>query len=199
MTWTTDTPHIDGVAWWRDGRKTGIAFDYDPDAVDRIKQIPSRKRKYDPGLRCWYVLDGDEADVVIDALLAYTGGTSHFSEGRPDWITERADWITTRGWEKKRERQEDDREQRQQRRGRQREHRRGRREQRERNRAGEGSSSGFAPKSHGPYAVLNLTNDAPPELVAAAYRALAKLHHPDAGGDEERMKAINNAFEELTQ
>lgn len=53
--------------------------------------------------------------------------------------------------------------------------------------------------SSGAYAVLHLGSDAPPELVKAAYRTLARIHHPDAGGDPERMKAINNAYEELTK
>ena len=29
------------------------------------------------------------------------------------------------------------------------------------------------------------------------YRRLSKLHHPDCGGDEEVMKAINNEHDEL--
>ena len=34
---------------------------------------------------------------------------------------------------------------------------------------------------------------APPELVEGAYRILARLHHPDAGGSREAMQAINGA------
>ena len=30
-----------------------------------------------------------------------------------------------------------------------------------------------------------------------AYRRLAQIHHPDCGGDEETMKAINNEHDEL--
>lgn len=34
-----------------------------------------------------------------------------------------------------------------------------------------------------------------PQEVTRAYRALARLHHPDTGGDPDRMKAINAAYE----
>lgn len=33
--------------------------------------------------------------------------------------------------------------------------------------------------------------------ISAAYRRLARLHHPDVAGDEERMKWINAAYREL--
>lgn len=49
----------------------------------------------------------------------------------------------------------------------------------------------------GPYAVLHLAPDAPPEVVKAAQRALAMLHHPDRGGSEADMKRINNAADEI--
>lgn len=47
------------------------------------------------------------------------------------------------------------------------------------------------------YAALHLLPTAPPQVVHAAYRALSLIHHPDAGGDVERMKAINNARDEI--
>jgi curved DNA-binding protein CbpA len=52
------------------------------------------------------------------------------------------------------------------------------------------------------YAVLGLRRDADPAVVAAAYKALAKKHHPDvAGGDKhaaaEKFNAIHAAFEVL--
>lgn len=50
-----------------------------------------------------------------------------------------------------------------------------------------------------PYAVLHLLPTAPAELVRAAYRVMAQLHHPDKGGDDLTMKRINNAFEALTK
>src|SRR5215204_7707994 len=33
--------------------------------------------------------------------------------------------------------------------------------------------------------------------IGAAYRRLARVHHPDVAGDEERMKWINAAYREL--
>lgn len=49
-----------------------------------------------------------------------------------------------------------------------------------------------------PYAVLHLLPSAPPELVKAAYKALAQIYHPDkTGGDDETMRAINAAYERL--
>jgi hypothetical protein len=43
------------------------------------------------------------------------------------------------------------------------------------------------------FAALHLAPTAPPELLAAARRVLARLHHPDAGGDHQAMIAVNNA------
>ena len=48
------------------------------------------------------------------------------------------------------------------------------------------------------YETLHLLDSAPLEVVTAAYRALSLLHHPDRdGGNEEKMKAINNAIDEI--
>ncbi|WP_354698265.1 hypothetical protein DSM112329_03933 [Paraconexibacter sp. AEG42_29] len=51
-----------------------------------------------------------------------------------------------------------------------------------------------------PHAVLGLPADASIEEATAAYRALAKAHHPDVAGDPrsaEVMARINAAFDEL--
>ena len=54
------------------------------------------------------------------------------------------------------------------------------------------------PKAGDPYQTLHLLPSAPPEVVKAAYKALATLHHPDKpGGDGERMKVINDAYRRL--
>jgi curved DNA-binding protein CbpA len=47
------------------------------------------------------------------------------------------------------------------------------------------------------FAVLHLRPTAPPPLVDSAYRVLARLNHPDSGGDGENMKKINMAYERL--
>jgi hypothetical protein len=45
-----------------------------------------------------------------------------------------------------------------------------------------------------PFAVLFLTDDAPLEVIIGAYRALAKVNHPDAGGTDEQMAKLTNAY-----
>jgi hypothetical protein len=48
-----------------------------------------------------------------------------------------------------------------------------------------------------PFAVLHLLPSAPPDLIEGAYRILARLHHPDVGGDPEAMRALNEARDAL--
>jgi hypothetical protein len=52
---------------------------------------------------------------------------------------------------------------------------------------------------HGPYATLHLQPTAPPELIHSAWRCLAKLYHPDHGGNLSQMQKLNAAYEELRQ
>jgi curved DNA-binding protein CbpA len=47
------------------------------------------------------------------------------------------------------------------------------------------------------YAVLQVHPRAEPDVIRAAYRALARKHHPDFGGDGDRMVAINDAWRVL--
>ena len=47
------------------------------------------------------------------------------------------------------------------------------------------------------FAVLHLRNTAPMAIVDAAWRALAKLHHPDKGGSEEEFKRISAAYHRI--
>ena len=49
------------------------------------------------------------------------------------------------------------------------------------------------------YAVLHLLPSAPESLVTAAYRILAKITHPDAGGNTAAMQRINKAKAEIDQ
>jgi hypothetical protein len=49
-----------------------------------------------------------------------------------------------------------------------------------------------APPSH--YEVLGVSASATQAEVRAAYRAAARNHHPDAGGDASRMRALNVAW-----
>lgn len=51
------------------------------------------------------------------------------------------------------------------------------------------------------YDTLKVSRDAPPEVIQAAYRSLARKYHPDRGArtpeSEAAMKAINAAYEIL--
>jgi curved DNA-binding protein CbpA len=48
------------------------------------------------------------------------------------------------------------------------------------------------------YSVLQVHRGAEPEVIRAAYRALARKHHPDFGGEQVRMVAINEAWRILS-
>ena len=50
-----------------------------------------------------------------------------------------------------------------------------------------------------PFAALYLLPSAPVEVVKAAYRALATIHHPDKGGDVATMQRINAAYAAATR
>lgn len=47
------------------------------------------------------------------------------------------------------------------------------------------------------YETLGLAPDATPEQVKRAYRRLARKHHPDAGGDGEAFRRVQEAYETL--
>lgn len=47
--------------------------------------------------------------------------------------------------------------------------------------------------------VLEVRRDSPREVIRANYLRLSRDHHPDVGGDPERMSEINNAYDEATK
>jgi hypothetical protein len=44
------------------------------------------------------------------------------------------------------------------------------------------------------YKMLGVSPSSTWEQIEAAYRAKAKLHHPDRGGDGDTMRALNDAY-----
>jgi curved DNA-binding protein CbpA len=55
-------------------------------------------------------------------------------------------------------------------------------------------SNGYGLGMHDPYEVLQVHRRAEPEVIRAAYRALARKYHPDFGGEPGRMIAITEAW-----
>ena len=52
-------------------------------------------------------------------------------------------------------------------------------------------------KQRDPYEVLGIRPDATPVVVEAAYKGLAKVHHPDKGGDPDEFVEIQGAYERI--
>lgn len=48
-----------------------------------------------------------------------------------------------------------------------------------------------------PYEVLGVPDGADMMVVKKAYRKLAKMHHPDLGGDEAKFKEVNEAYDAI--
>lgn len=44
--------------------------------------------------------------------------------------------------------------------------------------------------------ILGVAQNAPKEAIVAAYRNLAKMHHPDAGGSHTQFTEINKAYQD---
>ena len=49
------------------------------------------------------------------------------------------------------------------------------------------------------YRLLGLSPSASWDEIQTAYRRKAKVHHPDHGGDEDAMRALNEAYQTLKQ
>lgn len=53
------------------------------------------------------------------------------------------------------------------------------------------------PDSDDPYLVLGVRRSAPWEQIVVAHKRLARAWHPDAGGDDDRIRRLNAAYAEL--
>jgi hypothetical protein len=60
----------------------------------------------------------------------------------------------------------------------------------------EGFAALPAGRSDGWWSVLGVAPTADATIIEAAWRVLAKRHHPDAGGDPARFRAIQEAYEQ---
>lgn len=49
------------------------------------------------------------------------------------------------------------------------------------------------------HSILHLLPNAPRLIVDAVWKALAKLHHPDRGGDMETFKKYQEAYDKITK
>jgi len=47
------------------------------------------------------------------------------------------------------------------------------------------------------YRILETENFAPMDVVTRSFHRLVMIHHPDRGGDQEKMKIINSAYDVL--
>ncbi len=54
-----------------------------------------------------------------------------------------------------------------------------------------------SPDTRSPQEVLGVMMGAPLEVAEAAYKARARVAHPDNGGSAEKMKELNKAIEEI--
>jgi len=48
-----------------------------------------------------------------------------------------------------------------------------------------------------PYSELGVKPDDPDELIREIYLKKSLFYHPDRGGDEEKMKKLNKAYDEI--
>lgn len=48
------------------------------------------------------------------------------------------------------------------------------------------------------YAILDVEKTATQKEIKSAFRTLAHTHHPDKGGDEQKFKEINQAYQTLS-
>lgn len=60
-----------------------------------------------------------------------------------------------------------------------------------------GRTTSSTPQTPNDHAILQVAVNAPDYVITAAYKALAKRMHPDAGGNTQEMQRINDAYARL--
>jgi len=148
-----------------DGKGCHIWFEYDPDLVQAIKQVPSNFRKWDGGDKVWYV-DIDwfkDACRFLDSAVNNDLGTKgHHGRERTQKDQQQKRRDPSQEWDDWKR----------------------------------NPFKGTGAKTKTCWEQLHLTEDAPLDLVKAAYRILSKIHHPDVGGDHKRMVEVNLAYKQ---
>lgn len=123
-----------------DGAMATVAFRYDPDAVDLIRQVPGRR--WDADERVWWIR---AALIGMTAQVFTAAGHDVLVDGRP--------WTPPT------------------------------------------TSSGSHKATGSPWNALFRT--LPDRLRQPTYKALARVLHPDAGGDGRLMQELNDTWRDI--
>ena len=173
-----------------------IRFQYDPVLVERIKRLPTHTRSWNPEMGAWWV-DAAWFEVAKRLLTETATSDDHRrcrNGWRPDAAEEFEQWV--RDEEEVGQKREDQRRREQQERA---EQKRQEWEDWKRRMWGDQGPRNQHRANPDCFAKLYLLPSAPPSVVTAVWKALARLHHPDVGGSNDRMKEINLAYEEALQ
>lgn len=159
---------------------------FDQDFVDAIKEkIPKRARRWDPDERCWRVdcyWFGNAQEIIPKYFY---GLERHY---------------TTRAYRMCEQIALDDEAEAKMHRPRKKQPKKSKKQTSENTKKKEKRKPRKKKKveeEESPYDILNVNPTAPDEIVKAAHRVLARLNHSDLGGDENKMKKINEAFEQI--
>lgn len=164
---------------------------FDQDFVDSIKEkIPKHARWWDPDERCWRV-DCYWFGNAQELLPKYFYGIERHYTSRAYAMCEQLAREDDAQTELNREAR-----------------RKQKQKTRNKNKSAKSKSKNQTkrqtrkPKTkqkieYSPYDVLNVKENAPDDVVKAAHRVMARLNHSDLGGDENKMKKINEAFEQI--
>jgi hypothetical protein len=164
---------------------------FDASFIDRLKAlVPQDLRTWDRDLGAWYVFE-TYAEQAVALARSYWPDIDLSHYGPPRRESQGFTYSgNARTWREQQERARRERERQDQQ----------RREQAEtfhrRQQAG-WQNTASVQRASSDHATLFVTADAPPEVIRAAYKALALLYHPDKGGSVTKMQALNSAMDAL--